>query len=37
MTGGAQLIMEEVMAWKKPAYKEVCCGFEITKYLPAEL
>jgi len=29
--------MEEVMAWKKPAYKEVCCGFEITKYVPAEL
>jgi len=25
------------MAWKKPEYKEVCCGWEITKYIPAEL
>jgi coenzyme PQQ precursor peptide PqqA len=28
---------EETMAWRKPRYKEVCCGFEITKYVPAEL
>jgi len=29
--------MEERMAWKKPKFEEVCCGFEVTMYLPAEL
>jgi coenzyme PQQ precursor peptide PqqA len=29
--------MEERMAWEKPKFEEVCCGFEVTMYLSAEL
>lgn len=28
---------EEPMAWEKPKFEEICCGFEVTMYLPAEL